>query len=152
MGVAQDQIPDGAPAQTALYRSLLAGKRVLVVLDNARNAGQVRPLLPGSPGCLAIVTSRSDLAGLVAAEGAYPVSLDLLPPAEAGELLAHRLGEARVASEPAAVSEIIERCARLPLALAIAAAPRRQQAGFPAGGDRGRAAPRHRDPGSVRRH
>jgi len=152
MGVAQDQVPDGAPAQTALYRSLLAGKRVLVVLDNARNAGQVRPLLPGSPGCLAIVTSRSDLAGLVAAEGAYPVSLDLLPPAEAGELLAHRLGEARVASEPAAVSEIIERCARLPLALAIAAAPRRQQAGFPAGGDRGRAAPRHRDPGSVRRH
>jgi DNA-binding SARP family transcriptional activator len=131
MGVAQDQIPDGAPAQTALYRSLLAGKRVLVVLDNARDAGQVRPLLPGSPGCLAIVTSRSDLAGLVAAEGAYPVSLDLLPPAEAGELLAHRLGEARVASEPAAVSEIIERCARLPLALAIAAARAASRPGFP---------------------
>jgi len=131
MGVAQDQVPDGAPAQTALYRSLLAGKRVLVVLDNARNAGQVRPLLPGSPGCLAIVTSRSDLAGLVAAEGAYPVSLDLLPPAEAGELLAHRLGEARVASEPAAVSEIIERCARLPLALAIAAARAASRPGFP---------------------
>jgi len=131
MGVAQDQVPDGAPAQTALYRSLLAGKRVLVVLDNARDAGQVRPLLPGSPGCLAIVTSRSDLAGLVAAEGAYPVSLDLLPPAEAGELLAHRLGEARVASEPAAVSEIIERCARLPLALAIAAARAASRPGFP---------------------
>jgi DNA-binding SARP family transcriptional activator len=122
LGVAPAEIPGGAPAQAALYRSLLAGKRVLVVLDNARDAEQVRPLLPGSPGCLAIVTSRSDLAGLVAAEGAYPVSLDLLPPAEAGELLARRLGEARVASEQAAVSEIIERCARLPLALAIAAA------------------------------
>ena len=144
MGVAPDQIPDGAPAQTALYRSLLAGKRVLVVLDNARDAGQVRPLLPGSPGCLAIVTSRSDLAGLVAAEGAYPVSLDLLPSAEAGELLAHRLGEARVASEPAAVSEIIERCARLPLALAIAAARAASRPGFPlaaiAAGLRGAAA------------
>jgi DNA-binding SARP family transcriptional activator len=146
MGVAPDQIPDGAPAQTALYRSLLAGKRVLVVLDNARDAGQVRPLLPGSPGCLAIVTSRSDLAGLVAAEGAYPVSLDLLPSAEAGELLAHRLGEARVASEPAAVSEIIERCARLPLALALAIAAARaaSRPGFPlaaiAAGLRGAAA------------
>jgi DNA-binding SARP family transcriptional activator/tetratricopeptide (TPR) repeat protein len=131
LGVAPAEIPGGAPAQAALYRSLLAGKRVLVVLDNARDAEQVRPLLPGSPGCLAIVTSRSDLAGLVAAEGAYPVSLDLLPPAEAGELLARRLGEARVASEQAAVSEIIERCARLPLALAIAAARAAARPGFP---------------------
>jgi hypothetical protein len=148
-GVPSTRIPEDPTAQTGLFRSLLAGKRVLVVLDNARDAEQVRPLLPGSPGCLAVVTSRSDLASLVAAEGARPVSLDLLPVAEAGELLARRLGEARVASEPAAVSEIIERCARLPLALAI---PRRRQAGFPAGGDRGRAARRHREPGSVRRH
>jgi tetratricopeptide (TPR) repeat protein len=131
LGVAPDQIPDEVPAQVALYRSLLAGKRVLVVLDNARDAGQVRPLLPGSPGCLAVVTSRSDLAGLVAAEGACPVSLDLLSPEEAGELLARRLGEARVAREPAAVSEIIERCARLPLALAIAAARAAARPGFP---------------------
>ncbi|HEX6854735.1 MAG TPA: BTAD domain-containing putative transcriptional regulator, partial [Streptosporangiaceae bacterium] len=131
LGVAPAQVPGGAAAQAALYRSLLTGKRVLVVLDNARDAEQVRPLLPGSPGCLAIVTSRSDLAGLVAAEGAYPVSLDLLAPAEAGELLARRLGEARVASEPAAVSEIIERCARLPLALAIAAARAAARPGFP---------------------
>src|SRR5262249_50711020 len=122
LGVAAAQIPEAVPAQAALYRSLLAGKRVLVVLDNARDPGQVRPLLPGSPGCLVIVTSRSDLAGLVAAEGAYPLSLDLLPPAEAGDLLARRLGQARVAAEPHAVAEIIERCARLPLALSIAAA------------------------------
>ena len=131
LGVAPAEVPGGVPAQAALYRSLLAGKRVLVVLDNARDAEQVRPLLPGSAGCLAIVTSRSDLAGLVAAEGAYPVSLDLLPPAEAGELLARRLGEARVASEQSAVSEIIERCARLPLALAIAAARAAARPGFP---------------------
>jgi DNA-binding SARP family transcriptional activator/tetratricopeptide (TPR) repeat protein len=144
LGVEQAQIPGDVPAQAALYRSLLAGKRVLVLLDNARDAAQVRPLLPGSPGCLAIVTSRGDLAGLVAAEGAYPVSLDLLTPAEAGELLARRLGEARVASEPAAVSEIIERCARLPLALAIAAARAAARPGFPlaaiAAGLRGAAA------------
>jgi DNA-binding SARP family transcriptional activator len=130
-GVPSTRIPEDLAAQTGLFRSLLAGKRVLVVLDNARDAGQVRPLLPGSPGCLAVVTSRSDLAGLVAAEGAYPVSLDLLPAAEAGELLARRLGEARVASEPAAVREIIERCARLPLALAIAAARAAARPGFP---------------------
>jgi DNA-binding SARP family transcriptional activator/tetratricopeptide (TPR) repeat protein len=130
-GVPSTRIPEDPAAQTGLFRSLLAGKRVLVVLDNARDAEQVRPLLPGSPGCLAVVTSRSDLAGLVAAEGAYPVSLDLLPAAEAGELLARRLGQARVASEPAAVSEIIERCARLPLALAIAAAHAAARPGFP---------------------
>jgi DNA-binding SARP family transcriptional activator/tetratricopeptide (TPR) repeat protein len=131
LGVAPAQIPHEVPAQVALYRSLLAGKRVLVVLDNARDPSQVRPLLPGSPGCLTIVTSRSDLAGLVAAEGACPVSLDLLSPAEAGELLARRLGEARVTREPAAVSEIIERCARLPLALSIAAARAAARPGFP---------------------
>ena len=131
LGVAPAEIPAGGPAQAALYRSLLAGKRVLVVLDNARDAGQVRPLLPGSPGCLAIVTSRSDLAGLVAAEGAHPVSLDLLTTAEASDLLARRLGEARLASEPAAVSEIIARCARLPLALSVAAARAAARPGFP---------------------
>jgi DNA-binding SARP family transcriptional activator len=131
LGVPQARIPDGVPARAGLYRSLVAGKRVLVVLDNASDPGQVRPLLPGSPGCLVIVTSRSDLAGLVAAEGACPVSLDLLTTAEASDLLARRLGPARVASEPEAVAEIIGRCARLPLALAIAAARAAARPGFP---------------------
>jgi DNA-binding SARP family transcriptional activator/Flp pilus assembly protein TadD len=131
LGVPQASIPDGVQAQVALYRSLVAGKQVLVVLDNARDAGQVRTLLPGSPGCLVIVTSRSDLTGLIAAEGAHPVSLDLLTAAEASELLARRLGEARVASEPEAVGEIIDRCARLPLALSIAAARAAARPGFP---------------------
>jgi DNA-binding SARP family transcriptional activator len=130
-GFGEASIPAGVPAQAALYRSLLAGKRVLVVLDNARDAEQVRPLLPGTPGCLVIVTSRDDLAGLVAADGAYPVSLDLLSTAEASDLLVHRLGEARVAGELEAVGEIIDRCARLPLALAIAAARAAARPRFP---------------------
>ena len=130
-GVPEASSGDGVPAQAALYRSLIAGRRVLVLLDNARDAAQVRPLLPGSPGCLVIVTSRNDLAGLVAADGAYPLSLDLLTQAEASDLLAGRLGEARVASEQAAVGEIIDRCARLPLALAIAAARAAARPGFP---------------------
>jgi len=131
LGVPQADIPEGMQAQAALYRSLVRGKRVLVLLDNASDPEQVRPLLPGSPGCLVIVTSRSHLGGLLAAEGAYPVSLDLLTPAEASELLAQRLGHVRVASEPGAVAEIIERCARLPLALAIAAARAATRPSFP---------------------
>jgi tetratricopeptide (TPR) repeat protein len=91
-------------------------------LDNARDAGQVRPLLPGSPGCLAVVTSRNQLTSLVAAEGAKPLLVDLLTTGEARQLLAARLGAGRVAAEPDAVDEVIDRCARLPLALAVAAA------------------------------
>jgi tetratricopeptide (TPR) repeat protein len=124
-------VPDGLPAQAALYRSLLAGRRVLVVLDNAREIGQVRPLLPGAPGCLALVTSRDHLGGLVAVEGAYPLTLDLLPADDARELLEHRLGAARVTSEPAAVDAIIAGCARLPLALTIAAARAAARPTFP---------------------
>ncbi|WP_210582867.1 BTAD domain-containing putative transcriptional regulator, partial [Streptomyces sp. GESEQ-4] len=122
LGVPAPQVPVDLQARVGLYRSLLAGQRVLVVLDNARDADQVRPLLPGSPGCLAVVTSRNRLTGLVAAEGAHPLTLDLLSPAEARDLLAHRLGEDRLAAEPDAVQEIITRCARLPLALAITTA------------------------------
>jgi DNA-binding SARP family transcriptional activator/tetratricopeptide (TPR) repeat protein len=121
-GVPVVRIPADLPAQAALYRSVLAGQRVLVVLDNARDVEQVRPLLPGAPGCLAIVTSRDHLTSLVAAEGAYPLTLDLLPAADARDLLARRLGLGRVASEPTAVDDIIAGCARLPLALTIAAA------------------------------
>ncbi|WP_331740278.1 tetratricopeptide repeat protein (plasmid) [Streptomyces sp. NBC_00015] len=104
------------------YRTQLAGKRILLLLDNARDAAQVRPLLPGAPGCLVIVTSRNRLAGLVAVDGAYALNLDVLSPSEARELLARRLGQQRVTAEPDAVHEIIAQCARLPLALAITAA------------------------------
>lgn len=83
LGVPVTRIPAELPAQAGLFRSLLADKRILVVLDNARDVEQVRPLLPGSPGCMAIVTSRSNLTGLVAAEGAVPLTLDLLTVAEA---------------------------------------------------------------------
>ncbi|WP_210589907.1 BTAD domain-containing putative transcriptional regulator [Streptomyces sp. GESEQ-35] len=131
LGGPAQRVPADLQARAGLYRSLLAGRRVLVVLDNARDADQVRPLLPGSPGCLAVVTSRNRLAGLVAAEGAHPIPLDLLQPAEARALLAHRLGEERVAAEPDAVQEIITRCARLPLALAIATARAAAHPGFP---------------------
>ena len=122
MGVPAERIPVGVDAQAGLYRSLLAGKQMLVVLDNARDTGQVRPLLPGSPGCLVVITSRSQLPGLVAAEGAQPVALDVLPEAEARELLARRLGTERVAAELDAVADLISLCGQLPLALAITAA------------------------------
>jgi tetratricopeptide (TPR) repeat protein/transcriptional regulator with XRE-family HTH domain len=116
------QIPASAEAQAGLYRSVLAGKKVLIVLDNAADAAQVRPLLPGSPGCLVIVTSRGQLAGLVATDGAIPMKLDVLPTAEARGLLARILGDTRVAAEPDAARQVIELCGRLPLALAITAA------------------------------
>ena len=122
LGVPAGQMPSGVEAQAALYRSLVAGRRMLVVLDNARDEGQVRPLLPGSPGCLVVVTSRSHLTGLVAVEGACALPLDVLTEAEAHELLAQRLGAARMKQEPGAAAELIELCARLPLALAVAAA------------------------------
>ncbi len=121
-GVPVARIPADLPAQAALYRSVLAGKRVLVLLDNARDVEQVRPLLPGSAGCLAIVTSRNHLTSLVATEGAFPLTVGLLPPTDARDLLTRRLGPGRVVSEPAAVDNIIAGCARLPLALTIAAA------------------------------
>jgi tetratricopeptide (TPR) repeat protein len=120
--VPPERIPVSLDAQAALYRSLLAGRRVLVVLDNARDAGQVRPLLPGSPGCVVVVTSRNRLTSLIAAEGARPLTLDLLTLEEARHLLACRIGAGRVAAEPPAVDEIIASCARLPLALSIVAA------------------------------
>ena len=102
-----------------------------MVLDNARDAEQVRPLLPGSAGCLVVVTSRNQLTGLVAADGAHPLSLALLTVDEARDLLARRLGADRVAAEPDAVDEIIARCARLPLALAIVAARAATHPEFP---------------------
>jgi DNA-binding SARP family transcriptional activator/DNA-binding XRE family transcriptional regulator len=122
LGVAPDRIPAGLDAQAALYRSLLAGQKMLIVLDNARDPAQVRPLLPGAPGCLVLVTSRNQFTGLAAGEGAHLITLDVLTEAQAHELLAQRLGPGRVAGEPAPVTELIGLCARLPLALSIVAA------------------------------
>jgi DNA-binding SARP family transcriptional activator/Tfp pilus assembly protein PilF len=120
-GVRHEHIPASSAAQAALYRSVLADRRVLLLLDNARDADQVRPMLPGTPGCLVIVTSRDQLTGLIARDGARPVHLDALPEDEAREFLVGRMGEDRMAAEPDAVDEILDRCAGLPLALAIVA-------------------------------
>ncbi|MEW1825618.1 BTAD domain-containing putative transcriptional regulator [Streptomyces sp. NPDC088196] len=121
-GVPGQRIPAGLDAQAALYRSLLADRRVLIVLDNARDTEHVRPLLPGAPGCLVVVTSRNQLYGLVAGEGAHSLTLDVLTEAEAREFLSRRLGAERIANEPDAVAEIITLCGRLPLALAVVSA------------------------------
>jgi tetratricopeptide (TPR) repeat protein len=122
LGVPPERVPAGFEAQVGLYRSLLAGKRVLVVIDNARDGEHARPLLPGAGTALAVVTSRSLLTDLVAADGAHPLVLDLLTEAEARELLERRLGPGRVAAEPDAARRIVGMCARLPLALALVAA------------------------------
>ena len=131
LGVPPERVPGDVEASAGLYRSLLSGKRVLVVLDNARDTEQVRPLLPGSAGCVALVTSRNQLTGLIAAEGAYPLELDLLTVPEAYDLLVRRLGARRVTAERQAAEEIIASCARLPLALAIAAARATVRPEFP---------------------
>ena len=133
LGVPAGQIPADAQARSGLYRSVLAGRRVLIVLDNARDAAQVRPVLPGGAGCLVVVTSRSALAGLAAAEGAHPLRLGPLGAEEGVRLLAARLGPERVAAEPEAVTELISRCGHLPLALAVMAARAAADPGLPLG-------------------
>jgi DNA-binding SARP family transcriptional activator len=122
LGVPAAQVPSDMDERAALYRSVLARQRVLIVLDNVRDADQVRPLLPGHAPAFVLVTSRSTLTPLVVAEGAHPVNLDVMSTPEAHSLLANRLGPHRVAAEPEAVQRIIDGCARLPLALATAAA------------------------------
>ena len=122
LGVQAGQIPDDLDARAGLYRSVLAGKRFLIVLDNARDVDQIRPLLPGSPGCLVIATSRNPLVGLAMTEGARLLTLKLPSALTARETLERRLGADRVAAEPEAAEEIIGLCGRLPLALAIVSA------------------------------
>jgi tetratricopeptide (TPR) repeat protein/transcriptional regulator with XRE-family HTH domain len=120
LGVAGQDIPPEEDQRAARYRSLLAGKRILVVLDNAGSADLVRPLLPASPACIVLVTSRDALAGLVARDGAARLDLDVLPPEEAAALLRTLIG-ARVDAEPEAAAELAGQCCRLPLALRVAA-------------------------------
>jgi DNA-binding SARP family transcriptional activator len=122
LGVAPERVPAELDAGTALYRSLLADKKMLVLLDNAHDTGQLRPLLPAAPGCLVLVTSRNQLTGLAATHGARLLALDVLTDAEALELLGRRLGSARACAETVAVTELTGLCARLPLALSITAA------------------------------
>lgn len=120
LGVPERDIPLDDDERAARYRSELADRRMLIVLDNAGNVAQVRPLLPGSGSSLVLVTSRDSLAGLVALHGAHQVGLDLLPGTEAVSLL-HRLIGDRVVAEPSAAATLAEQCARLPLALRVAA-------------------------------
>ncbi len=120
LGVMGTAIPDEADKRSALYRSRLAGRRMLVLLDNARDGEQVRPLLPGEPGCVAVVTSRDSLSGLVATDGARRLDLDVLPSADAISLLRSLIGP-RLSEEPGAAAALSGLCARLPLALRIAA-------------------------------
>lgn len=122
LGVPDATIPDSETERSALYRSLLAGRRMLVVLDNAGTAEQVRPLLPATPGTLAVVTSRRRLSGLMIRDGAALVTVGPLSADDALELLGSALGRQRIAAEGAAARELVERCDRLPLALRIAAA------------------------------
>jgi DNA-binding SARP family transcriptional activator len=130
LGVPAREIPAGLAAQAARYRCLLADQRILVVLDNARDAEQVRPLLPAGRAAATLVTSRNPVTGLLA-DGARPVHLDLFSPAEAGDLLARRLGAPRTDAEPDAVAAIIAACGRLPLALTVVAARAALNPGLP---------------------
>ncbi|HVQ90164.1 MAG TPA: BTAD domain-containing putative transcriptional regulator, partial [Mycobacteriales bacterium] len=120
LGVAGADVPAGIDEQAARFRSLLDGRRMLLVLDNAASVEAVEPLLPGTPSCVAVVTSRDLLPALVARHGAHRIELDLLPPGDAADLVRVLVGE-RVEAEPDAVSALLRQCARLPLALRVAA-------------------------------
>lgn len=118
LGTAESAIPDSLEERAALYRSLLDGRRILVLLDNARDAAQVRPLLPGTEGCAALVTSRVRMVDLA---GAHLVDLDVMSPDEALSLFTRIVGEERVASEREAALDVVAACGFLPLAIRIAA-------------------------------
>src|ERR1035437_4094090 len=119
LGVDGTDIPEGLDERARMYRAELAGRSMLVVLDNAADEAQVRPLLPGSPGCAVLVTSTSRMAAL---PGATAVPLDLMPPGQAAELLTAIVGPARAHAEPEAIGEVARLCGYLPLALRIAGA------------------------------
>jgi hypothetical protein len=121
LDVPAERVPHSEDGQLNLYRSLLAGKRMLIVLDNARDEAQVRPLLPGALTCRVVVTSRNLLAGLTALDAAYPLRLDVLSEADAWDLLEQRLGAKRLHADDGATHQIIKASACLPLALSIVA-------------------------------
>ncbi|WP_083268022.1 ATP-binding protein [Lentzea guizhouensis] len=130
-GIAADRIPVDVGAQVGLYRSLVADRRMLILLDNARDTTHAAQLLPGSPSCVVVVTSRDRLAGLVRSHGARSVTLDLLSDGEAYELLSTLIGRQRVEAEPQAASGLIACCAGLPLALSIVASRATAHPSFP---------------------
>ncbi|MEU6154939.1 BTAD domain-containing putative transcriptional regulator [Actinosynnema sp. NPDC047251] len=131
LGVRPGAVPADPHAQSALFRSLVAGKRMLIVLDNAATADQVEPLLPGGGSCTVLVTSRNHLPSLITRHGAHHLALDALTEAEARALLTHRLGAARADAESAAIDAIITACGGLPLALGIIAGRAQLRPGLP---------------------
>ncbi|MEU4688310.1 BTAD domain-containing putative transcriptional regulator [Actinoplanes sp. NPDC023714] len=130
LGVRGPEIPPGTDERAGRYRSELTGRRMLILLDNASSVDQVRPLLPGTGSCLVLITSRDSLPGMVAVHGAERVNLDLLPPPDAIGLLRKLIGD-RVDREPAAAGQLAAACARLPLALRIAAELAAERADVP---------------------
>ncbi|RKT54633.1 AfsR/SARP family transcriptional regulator [Saccharothrix australiensis] len=131
LGVAPERVPGGPEARAALYRSLVADKHLLVVLDNAASPEQVEPLLPGGRGCTVLVTSRRKLTRLVTRHSAHHLDLGVLTAPLARALLVHRLGVERVAAEPDAVGALLDFCRGLPLALAVLAARAATDPGLP---------------------
>jgi DNA-binding SARP family transcriptional activator/DNA-binding XRE family transcriptional regulator len=131
LGMPTEEIPTGTSGLEVLHRTRLAGQRVLLLIDDARDAAQVWPFIPGSPGCLVLVTSRAALPGLLVAAGARSVVLDPLGPEPAHQLLCRRLGLAAPVADPAATRELAARCDGLPLALAILAARATTRPGYP---------------------
>lgn len=134
LGVEPGSLPASADALTALYRGLVKNRRMLIVLDNARDGDQVLSLLPGSPTCTVLITSRSHLKGLVTTSEAHPVALHPLDDSDAHALLAKRLGNDRLDAEPIAADDLVSYCAGLPLALGIVAAHAATREGFPLSG------------------
>lgn len=130
LGVCGTDVPPRLDDRAGLYRSLIAEHRMLILVDNARDAGQVRPLLPGTAGCVVIVTSRDSLAGLVVRDGARRLDLDLLPMSDAVELLRALIGP-RVDDDPRAALTLAGQCCRLPLALRVAAELARRRSTVP---------------------
>lgn len=135
LGIDPQQQPVDTDEAAALFRSAISSRRVLILLDNAAASDQVRPLLPGNPQCLVLVTSRDRLSGLVASEGARPIVVEVFRPSESVTLLTKLVGDDRVRAEPVAAAALASLCAHLPLALRIAAAhlvidPRRQVGHF----------------------